>query len=85
MFYHWNKQKALQGRCGDMGGFTRLCATKGGQPDGLESEIPSLFIPQASPNPNPSLFIPQASPNPNPSLSVPQASPNPNPGPNPTL
>ena len=72
MFYHWNKQKALQGRCGDMGGFTRLCATKGGQPDGLESEIPSLFIPQASPNPNPS-------------LSVPQASPNPNPGPNLTL
>ena len=46
MYYHWNKQKALQGRCGDMGGFTRLCATKGGKPDGLEGEIPSLFVPQ---------------------------------------
>ena len=29
-----------------MGGFTRLCATKGGKPDGLEGEIPSLFVPQ---------------------------------------
>jgi hypothetical protein len=46
MYHHWLKQRALQGRCGDMGGFTRLCATKGGKPDGLEGEIPSLFVPQ---------------------------------------
>lgn len=46
MYHHWLKQRALQGRCGDMGGFTRLCATKDGKPDGLESEIPSLFVPQ---------------------------------------
>jgi len=46
MYFHWQKQKAVQGRCGDMGGFTRLCATKGGEPDGLEGEIPSLFTAQ---------------------------------------
>ena len=46
MYFHWQKQKAKQGRCGEMGGFTRLCATKGGQPDGLEREIPSLFTTQ---------------------------------------
>ena len=49
MYVHWKKQKAAQGRCGDMGGFTRLCATKGGKPDGLEIEIPSLFTPQVRP------------------------------------
>ena len=29
-----------------MGGFTRLVASEGGKPDGLEGEIPSVFVPQ---------------------------------------
>ena len=48
MYHHWKKQKALQGPCGDMAGFTRLAATPGGKPDGLENEIPSLFVEQLS-------------------------------------
>ena len=48
-------------RCGDMGGFTRLCATKGGQPDGLEGEIPSIFVPQL-PDEVTSLHLPYTSP-----------------------
>ena len=48
MYYHWKKQKAIAGPCGDMGGFTRLCATPGGKPDGLEIEIPSVFTVELS-------------------------------------
>ncbi|KAL1519432.1 hypothetical protein AB1Y20_022955 [Prymnesium parvum] len=48
MYYHWKKQKALGGECTDMAGFTRLAATEGGKPDGLESEIPSVFVEQLS-------------------------------------
>ena len=48
MYYHWKKQKAIAGPCGDMGGFTRLCATPGGKPDGLENEIPSVFTVELS-------------------------------------
>jgi hypothetical protein len=46
MYYHWKKQAAAAGPCGEMGGFTRLCATEGAKPDGLEAEIPSVFTRQ---------------------------------------
>jgi len=46
MYFHWKKQTAAAGPCGDMGGFTRLVASEGGKPDGLEGEIPSVFVPQ---------------------------------------
>ena len=46
MYFHWKKQAAAAGPCGDMGGFTRLVASEGGKPDGLEGEIPSVFVPQ---------------------------------------
>lgn len=46
MYYHWKKQAAAAGPCGEMGAFTRLCATEGAKPDGLETEIPSVFTRQ---------------------------------------
>lgn len=46
MYYHWKKQAAAGGPCTDMTGFTRLCASKGGLPDGVEKYIPSVFVPQ---------------------------------------
>ena len=48
MYYHWKKQKARQGACGAMGGFTRLVASEKGEADGLEDEMPSYFVPQLS-------------------------------------
>lgn len=48
MYYHWEKQKAIAGECTDMAGFTRLTATAGGKPDGLEREIPSVFVEELS-------------------------------------
>ena len=46
MYYHWRKQRDADGPCTEMTGFTRLCASKGGEPDGLEAHIPSVFVPQ---------------------------------------
>ena len=46
MYFHWRKQKAAAGPCTEMGGFTRLVASKDGEPDGLENEIPSAFVPE---------------------------------------
>jgi hypothetical protein len=48
MYFHWKKQKNAAGACGEMGGFTRLCATEGGAPDGLETEMSSVFVAQMS-------------------------------------
>ena len=47
-YHHWKKQKANGGPCSDMVGFHRLCATTGGKPDGLETEIPTIFTVQLS-------------------------------------
>jgi len=46
MYFHWKKQRANDpaGRCTEMTGFSRLVATPGGRPDGLEGEIPSIFV-----------------------------------------
>ena len=38
----WKKQRDAGGKCTDMVGFHRLCATAGGAPDGLEGEVPTL-------------------------------------------
>ena len=46
MYYHWQKQKTRDGPCTEMGGFTRLVASEGGKPDGLEGEMPSAFVVQ---------------------------------------
>ena len=35
MYHHWKKNSVLAGPCADAVGFTRLCATPGGEPDGL--------------------------------------------------
>ena len=47
-YHHWKKQAAAGGKCTDMIAFHRLCATKGGEPDGLEKEIPTIFTVQLS-------------------------------------
>lgn len=47
-YHHWKKQAKVAGPCTDMVGFHRLCATEGGQPDGLEGEIPTIFTVQLS-------------------------------------
>jgi len=47
-YFHWRKNAAAGGRCTDMVGFTRLCATEGGKPDGLEREMPTIFTTQLS-------------------------------------
>ncbi len=51
MYYHWQRQSAVPitpagggAPCRPMSGFTRLCATPGGKPDGLQDEIPSVFV-----------------------------------------
>ena len=46
MYYHWKKQAAAGGPCTDMTGFTRLCASKDGLPDGVEKVVPSVFVKQ---------------------------------------
>ena len=46
MYYHWRKQAAASGPCTEMTNFTRLVASEGGAPDGLEGEIPSIFVRQ---------------------------------------
>ena len=48
MYHHWKKQRAAGGACSEMEGFTRLCATRDGRPDGLEAEIPSAFTVELS-------------------------------------
>ena len=46
MYHHWKKQAAAGGPCTDMTGFTRLCASKDGLPDGVEKVVPSVFVKQ---------------------------------------
>ena len=46
MYYHWKKVAKRDGPCTEMTGFTRLCASKDGEPDGLEKYIPSVFVKQ---------------------------------------
>jgi len=46
MYYHWRKQRAADGRCTDMTGFTRLAAIRDGKPDGLEKQMPTMFLEQ---------------------------------------
>ena len=50
MYYHWKKQATADGPCTDMTGFTRIMATAGGKPDGLESEMPSVFTVEYTPD-----------------------------------
>lgn len=45
MYYHWRKQRAADGECTEMTGFTRLCASEGGLPDPAAPFIPSVFVP----------------------------------------
>ena len=49
MYHHWKKQSAAGGECTDMAAFTRLCATRNGEPDGLQDEIPTLFTVELTP------------------------------------
>ena len=44
----WKKNSQRAGPCADAVGFTRLCATPNGEPDGLQEEIPSLFTVELS-------------------------------------
>lgn len=46
MYRHWLKQRALdpKGECTEMTGFTRLVASANALADGVESEVPSLFV-----------------------------------------
>ena len=46
MYFHWKKQAKLDGECTDMTGFTRMVASEDGKPDGLEEEMPSVFVTQ---------------------------------------
>jgi len=46
MYYHWRKQAAIDGPCTDMANFTRLVASEEGKSDGLEMEMPSVFVRQ---------------------------------------
>lgn len=52
MYYHWKKQRANDpaGACTEMTGFSRLVATPRGAPDGLEGEIPSIFVKEFDPS-----------------------------------
>jgi len=47
-YFHFKKQQARGGPCTDMVAIHRLCATPGGKPDGLESDIPTIFTVQLS-------------------------------------
>ena len=42
---HWKKQAALEGPCTNMTGFTRLVAAEDGAADGMQDEMPSIFVP----------------------------------------
>ena len=46
MYYHFLKQKRLDGACTEMTGFTRLVASERAEADGLENEMPSVFVRQ---------------------------------------
>lgn len=50
MYRHWLKQRALDpaGACTEMTGFTRLVASEGARPDGVEDEVPSVFVKEYS-------------------------------------
>jgi len=49
MYHHWKKQRAVDGRCTEMSGFTRLCPSPDGKPDGVEAFIPTVFVAQLTP------------------------------------
>jgi len=49
MYYHWKKMSKAGGPCTEMTGFTRLCASEKGLPDGLEKYIPSVFVKALTP------------------------------------
>jgi len=51
MYHHWQRVRDSDpaGRCTELTGFTRLVASPGGRPDGLEAEIPSHFTPEYEP------------------------------------
>mmetsp|Transcript_35014 Transcript_35014/g.109883 ORF Transcript_35014/g.109883 Transcript_35014/m.109883 type:complete len:412 (+) Transcript_35014:388-1623(+) len=49
MYYHWRKQRAADGECTEMTGFTRVCASEGGLPDAAAPYIPSVFVPSLTP------------------------------------
>lgn len=44
MYHHWQKQKAKDGPCTEMSGFTRLCPSPNGEPDGVEKFIPTVRL-----------------------------------------
>jgi len=48
MYHQWKAIRDADpaGACTEMTGFTRLVASAGGKPDGLEGEIPSVFTPE---------------------------------------
>ena len=46
MYFHYMKQRKLDGPCTEMGGFTRLVASEEAKADGLEGEMPSVFVRQ---------------------------------------
>jgi hypothetical protein len=48
MYTQWKRIRDADpaGPCTEMTGFTRLVASAGAQPDGLETEIPSVFTPE---------------------------------------
>ena len=48
MYHHWKKQRARDGPCTEMSGFTRLCPSPNGEPDGVEKHIPTIFVAQLS-------------------------------------
>lgn len=48
MYHQWKRIRDADpaGACTEMTGFTRLVASAGARPDGLEAEIPSVFTPE---------------------------------------
>ena len=46
MFQHWKKMRDTDpaGACTELTGFTRLVASPQGRPDGLEQDVPSVFV-----------------------------------------
>jgi len=50
MYYHWKRQAAAGGKCTEMTGFTRLCPSPDGKPDGVEKFIPTYFLKQLTPD-----------------------------------
>ena len=46
MYFHWKKQRDNDpaGACTELTGFTRLVASMNGNPDGIQDEVPSVFV-----------------------------------------